>query len=126
MKLFYDTLVPYMPDAVRDESGQLIKDEVKQMGRQCMMDLANFQNNHDVMVLSLSIIHACSYASVDLVDTVIANKDVAIPDKPPTQLLDDAAIMLFKSIKDAEKFDIVDFVAHMLTVIHMFMNSPEK
>lgn len=126
MKLFYDSLVPYMPDTIKDTSGQLVKDGNKQFGRLCMIDLANFQNSQDIMLLSLSIIHACNYAEVDLIDTVIATKDQEVPDISASALLDDAVILLFKSIKDSETFEVVKFVAYILTVFHMIMNSSEK
>lgn len=126
MKLFYDSLVPYMPDTIKDTSGQLVKDGNKQFGRLCMIDLANFQNSQDIMLLPLSIIHACNYAGVDLIDTVIATKDQEVPDISASALLDDAVILLFKSIKDSETFEVVKFAAYILTVFHMIMNSSEK
>lgn len=126
MKLFYDSLVPYMPDTIKDTSGQLVKDGNKQFGRLCMIDLANFQNSQDIMLLSLSIIHACNYAEVDLIDIVIATKDQEVPDISANSLLDDAVILLFKSIRDSETFEVVKFAAYILTVFHMIMNSSEK
>lgn len=121
MKLYYDMLIPYMPDSVSGESGELIRDDKKAAGRKAMDELASFQNTGSILALYQSVIDACIYAGVDLVDTITnIPSDITAPEGISAEaLIDEAAIMLFKSIKPTETFDIFKFVVNVLTTAHI-------
>lgn len=123
MRLFYDTLVPYMPDTVLDADGKTTENPAKLAGRKAMIELANFQKTGNVNSLFYSTIHACTYAGVDLVDTILGIPDeISFKDGTTVdQLLDTAAKLLFKSIRPSDSFDINLFVANVLTAAHVLM-----
>lgn len=125
MKLYYDMLIPYMPDSTRNEQGELINDAKKTAGRLAMTELSNFQNTGNVMSLYQSVIFACNYVDVDLVDTILnIPDDIDFPEGTILgNLTDEAAKMLFTSIKDATAFDIYKFTANILTVAHAVVSS---
>ena len=127
MKLFYDMLVPYMPDSIKSESGELVHDDRKAAGRIAMGELANFQQTGNLMSLYNSVLQACLYANVDLVDTIInMPEDITIPDGIPVlYLLDDAAKSLFISIK-TDSFDLNKYVAYLLTAAHFIIQKSQE
>ena len=127
MKLYYDMLVPYMPDSIKSESGELVHDDRKAAGRIAMSELANFQQNGNLMSLYNSVLQACLYANVDLVDTIInMPEDITIPDGIPVlYLLDDAAKSLFMSIK-TDSFDVNKYVAYLLTAAHYIVQKSQE
>lgn len=128
MKLYYDMLIAYMPDAAIDDEGKYVADSTKAAGRKAMMELANFQNSGNIMALYQSVIFACTYASVDLVDTIY---ELSKPNAPTSidlntsveYLLNSAAMQLFESIKPDITFDYLDYVAEVLTAIHILLVS---
>lgn len=124
MELFYDMLIPYMPDAIKDDEGKFISNEQKASGRRAMIELANFQNNGDVISLYHSVIYACSYAEVDLVDTILSiPEDVKIPNGMTLgEMTTNAAKMLFASIKPGNTFDINMYCAYLLTAAHILVS----
>ena len=127
MKLYYDMLIPYMPDAVQDENGELVQNDQKIAGRRAMSELANFQNNGNVISLYQSVIYACTYAGVDLVDTILSiPEDIDFePGVTVIATIDDAAKLLFKSIKPGESFDIHRYVANILMAVHAILSNQE-
>ncbi len=127
MKLYYDMLVPYMPDSIKSESGELVRDDRKAAGRIAMSELANFQQNGNLMSLYNSVLQACLYANVDLVDTIInMPESITIPDGIPVlYLLDDAAKSLFMSIK-TDSFDVNQYVAYLLTAAHYIVQKSQE
>lgn len=127
MKLYYDMLVPYMPDSIKSESGELVHDDRKAAGRIAMSELANFQQNGNLMSLYNSVLQACLYANVDLVDTIInMPENITIPDGIPVlYLLDDAAKSLFMSIK-TDSFDVNKYVAYLLTAAHFIIQKSQE
>ena len=120
MKLYYDMLVPYMPDAIRTDAGEFVGDPQKAAGRQAMIKLAEFQQTGELSCLYHAVIDACTYANVDLVDTILnIPEDLCIPDGITlNQILDDAAKNLFMSIKPDNEFDINLFVCNVLNAAH--------
>jgi len=130
MKLYYDMYIPYMPDSTVGEEGKLVADKQKTAGRQAMIELAKFQSSGQIMSLYQSVIFACEYAGCDLVDTLTGFTDG--PDiadgTTVTSLLDDAAKLLFKSIKPENSFDINTFTANILNAAHAILsiNSQEE
>ena len=99
MKLYYDMLVPYMPDAIKDEKGELVPNKVKTAGRLAMMELANFQNSGNTLSLYQAVLYGCIYAEVDLVDTIMNISNIECPfDVGATKLIDLAVRSLFESI----------------------------
>ena len=128
MKLYYDMLIAYMPDATIDGEGKYVTDTVKAAGRKAMMELSNFQNSGNIMALYQSVIFACTYAGVDLVDTIYElskpNAPVSIdPNTSVEHLLNSAAMELFESIKPDITFDYLGYVAEVLTAIHILLVS---
>ena len=128
MKLYYDMLIAYMPDATIDGEGKYVTDAVKAAGRKATMELSNFQNSGNIMALYQSVIFACTYAGVDLVDTIYElskpNAPTSIdPNTPVEHLLNSAAMQLFESIKPDTTFDYLDYVAEVLTAIHILLAS---
>ncbi len=120
MKLYYDMLIPYMPDAIRTESGELVPDAKKAAGRNAMIELSKYQMTGDIDCLYHSIIYACVYTGDDLVDIILGiPEEIVIPDGVPvSQLIDDSAKMLFSSIKPMHDLDIYTFVCNILTAAH--------
>ena len=122
MKLYYDTLIAYMPDAVRDENGAMIHSNTLAAGRGAMSELAEFQITGNIMSLYQAVIFACRYAGQDLIEsitTVIDTMEVSV-DATVTELLDESAMILFKSI-NSEKypFDLNRFLANLLAAEHL-------
>ena len=128
MKLYYDMLVPYMPDAVMGEDGKLVPNEQRAAGRNAMIELSKFQQTGDLNCLYHSIIYACTYAGVDLVDTIInLPEELNVPDGVTlTSVIDESAKNLFKSIKPSYQFDINSFVVNILTVAHIILDNSSK
>jgi hypothetical protein len=109
-----------------DSTGAITKDPAQAARREAMIDLANFQHTGLATHLSAAILHACLYAKVDLVDMTLNipddmfdNLDVDIP---PHQLVDDAAVMLFKSLNAKYSFDIYEFAAALYSAEHLIIN----
>ena len=128
MKLYYDMLVPYMPDAIQNEEGQMVKDDIKAAGRSAMIELANFQQTGEITSLYHAVINACIYAQVDLVDTILnIPDDITIADGTTlSNLIDDAAKNLFASIKPGNEFDINMFVCNLLNAAHAIISSSQQ
>ena len=127
MRLYYDMLVPYMPDAIRTDAGEFVGDPQKAAGRQAMIKLAEFQQTGELSCLYHAVIDACTYANVDLVDTILnIPEDLCIPDGITlNQILDDAAKTLFMSIKPDSEFDINLFVCNVLNAAHAIILSQQ-
>lgn len=128
MKLYYDMLVPYMPDAVLGDNGELIPNDQKAAGRNAMIELSKFQQSGGLNCLYHSVIYACTYAGVDLVDTIInLPEELNVPDGVTlTSVIDESAKNLFKSIKPSYQFDINSFVVNILTVAHIILENSAK
>lgn len=128
MRLYYDMLVPYMPDAVMGEDGKLVPNDQKASGRNAMIELSKFQQTGDLNCLYHSVIYACMYAGVDLVDTIInLPEELNVPDGVTlTSVIDESAKNLFKSIKPSYQFDINSFVVNILTVAHIILDNSSK
>lgn len=120
MKLYYDMLVPYMPDAIRNESGELIPDAKRAAGRNAMIELSKYQMTGDIDCLYQSVIYACIYTGDDLVDIILGiPEEITIQDGVTvSQLIDDSAKMLFSSIKPMHDLDIYTFVCNILNAAH--------
>jgi hypothetical protein len=128
MKLYYDMLIAYMPDATINDEGKYVADNTKAAGRKAMVELSNFQNSGNIMALYQSVIYACTYAGADLVDTIYElfkpNAPISIePNTSVEYLLDSAAMELFESIKPDITFDYLDYVAEVLMAIHILLVS---
>ena len=126
MKLYYDMLVPYMPDSITDAEGKLVENPRLLAGRKAMIELSAFQNTSELTHIYQAVIYACQYAECDLVDTILGiPEDLVIADGSTISgLMDSAASTLFKSIKpgDENAFDINLFVANVLNVAHALIS----
>ena len=127
MKLYYDTLVAYMPDSTTNDKGEVVPDNKLAARRKAMIELASFQNTNNPIPLYQSIIDVCTYCDVDLVDTLFSiPADIEFEEGTSIgQLLDEAAEMLFRSIKanSNEEFDIYQYVARISAIIHVVINT---
>lgn len=119
MKLFYDMLIPYMPDTEADATGKFVPSKQKVAGRQAMEELSKFQMSNNIIHLYQAVLYGCLYANVDLVDTILnLSDDIEIPSISINDALDLCARMLFQSIKTPESFEIDKFAAYILTSAH--------
>ena len=118
MRLFYDILVPYLPDG---------------SCREAMIELSKFQTSQNVSCLFKSVLNACDYANCNAIDTILNITNY--PDFPDgtsvDNMLDTAAKLLFQSVKPNATFNIDTFVANVLTaahvmLIHMSIAAPTK
>ena len=121
MELYYDALVPYMPDSTRNSSGEMEHSDVIEAGRKAMMELSEFQLTGNAMSLYQAVIMACKYAEVDLIDTILnGSEDITIePTMTVKNLIDESAKMLFKSINPENSFNVDKFTAYVLTAAHL-------
>lgn len=127
MKLYYDMLVPYMPDAIKNDQGELVHNDQRAAGRSAMIALAKYQKTRDPMCLYQSVIYACAYAGKDLVDTILnIPEEIDFEDGTKVdEVIDDCAKDLFRSIRDHE-FNVDLFVATMLTAAHAILEIMEN
>lgn len=124
MKLFYDMLVPFMPDKDVDDDGKLIPSKSREAGRNAMIELSYFQRTGNLINLYNATLNGCIYAEVDLVDEILGlPEDLEIPNISINEAVDMCAKMLFKSINPDNHFDIDKFVALLLTSAHFGMES---
>lgn len=124
MKLYYDMLVPFMPDKDVDDEGKLIPSKSREAGRNAMIELSNFQRTGNLINLYNAALSGCIYAEVDLVDEILGlPEDLEIPDVSINEAIDMCAKMLFKSINPDNRFDIDKFVALLLTSAHFGIES---
>lgn len=129
MKLYYDMLIPYMPNSIINENGEAEYSAIHDAGRNAMKNLSIFQKDpSNIVPLYQAVINACAYAERDLVDVIlgaIPHVDVS-PDADVTTLLDESARLLFMSISkkyqtETEKFDVERFTAYILTATHILL-----
>jgi len=121
MKLYYDMFVPYMPDSVTSDKGEMVVDEKLKAGRDAMIALSEFQLTGNIMALYQSVLHACKYADKDFIDTILnLPDDMNLDNVPLSELVDDSAKILFKSINPEKyPFDLNKFVTYILTATHI-------
>lgn len=124
MKLYYDMLLPYMPDCVLNEEGKQVPDKRKESGRKAMEELVKFQVTNNPLCLYQAVLNICIYADVDLVDTILHTHDIdgVDEDMDPIALIDQAAYSLFKSIKPSYEFYATDCISHLLMAAHWYVD----
>lgn len=119
MKLYYDMYVPYMPQGNIDKDGNIVPNDRIASARHAMIQLANFQNTGDISYLYKSIISACVYCDVDVIDILSTMAKIDIPaDVSIDYLLDDCAKQLLRTIK-YEELDIARYVAYISFTTHI-------
>ena len=123
MKIYYDMYLPYMPDATKSEEGELIPDPKKSAGREAMIELVKYQATKNVMCLYQAVLKACSYAGVDLIETINNTETLDIEDFDCDIYVDMAAKMLFKSINPQYEFNVVKFSAYLLMGAHTIVDA---
>lgn len=120
MKLFYDNLVPFMPNStVVDE--QRVPNAKLEAARKAMIMLADFQRFHNINSLYEAILQISVYVDIDIVDLILSSLDEEIKEGTIDEHLDIAAKNLFKTIaSDYEpgSFDYKYFTAVLLSVAH--------
>lgn len=128
MKLYYDMFVPFMPDVSPDDKGEFVKDDRKAAGRQAMIELSNFQMTGNLLSLYQCVILACKYANRDLVEVILnVDKDIEIQDGTKvSDIIDEAAKLLFSSINPDNEFDLETFTANILTAAHALFVSLQQ
>lgn len=126
MKLYYDMLIPFMPDSKVDENGNVVPDIQKIEGRKAMSELAEFQSSGNVLCLYNSVYHACLYADVDLYDKLLnLPEDIEIPAVSIADAVRICVDMLFRTSNpnSDEKFDIDRFICLLLTSAHFALET---
>ncbi len=121
MKLFCDMFIPYMPDKDMNDDGDLIPSKQREAARTAMIELAQFQEDGNLIHLYNAVFQACIFAEVDLVDTILklaANSEVKIPEVSIVEAVDICARMLFSAVKPDNPFDINQFTGILLTAAH--------
>jgi len=130
MKLYYDMFVPFMPDVSQDDKGEFVKDDRKAAGRQAMIELSNFQMTGNLLSLYQCVTLACKYANRDLVEVILnvdKDKDIEIQDGTKvSDIIDEAAKLLFSSINPDNGFDLETFTANILTAAHALFVSLQQ
>ena len=124
MKLYYDNLVPFMPDCIVEGE---VKIPNKQLAaaRQAMIMLSNFQKTHNVNALYESVFQVSIYANVDIVDLILSSCDVNVTAGEIDDLLDISAKNLFKIISpnfESGSFDYKSYAATLLYVAHIVLD----
>ena len=124
MKLFYDTLIPFMPDKDMNEKGELVPNKKREAARNAMIELANFQKSGTPISLYNSILFACAYAEKDLVDEILnIPETLEVPEVSIGKAVDICARMLFESIKPDATFDLDKFVGILLSTGHCLVEA---
>ena len=119
MKLFYDMMIPYIPDVMVFDDGTVVPDPKKAACRNAMVELSKFQNTGELICLYRAVDYACTYADTNIVDVILGLSDkLEIPDVSLEHLIDIAARLLFISIKPEAKFDINMFASYVLSAAH--------
>ena len=120
MKLFYDNLIPFMPDSIVVNE-QRVPDAKLSASRKAMIMLAEFQRFHNPASLYEAIHQISIYADINIVDLIFAALDENLTEGTIDDLLDIAAKNLFKTIApDYEQgsFDYKYFTAILLSIAH--------
>ena len=130
MKIYYDMLVPYMPNRkiVNDKA---IDDPKLAAARQTMVMLASFQNEHTLNALYDAVYQISIYGDINIVDLIYSLEEVEVPSGKVDELLDNEANKLFKTIlsEDPYSFDYKQFAAILLSVGHALLthnSNPES
>ena len=127
MKLFYDMLVPFMPDSELDNENQLVPSKTKVAARQAMIELSNFQNTGNVVCLYNAVFQACLYKETDIVEKLLnLPEDIVIPEISIPDAVDMCAKMLFRSVDPKNAFDLDKFICILLTAAHFAIESINK
>lgn len=120
MKLYYDNLVPFMPDSivVNEERVPNVK---LAAARKAMIMLSTFQRNHNVDALYESVYQISVYEGIDIVDLILSLGDINVGSGTIDELLDIAAKNLFKVISpnfEPDSFDYKSYSATLLSIAH--------
>lgn len=119
MKFYCDMFIPFMPDSEVNEEGKLVPSETKQAGRKAMIELDAFQNDGNIAHLYNSVVQACLYAKVDVVDTLVnLPEDIEIPNVSIQEAVNICAKLLFKSVNPNNGFELDKFICILLTASH--------
>lgn len=119
MKLFYDMLIPYMPDKDVNDAGELVSSKQREAARNSMIELSEFQNDGNLIHLYNAVFQACIFAGVDIIDTILnLSADIEIPEVSIYEAVDLCAKALFRSVNPENPFDINQFAGILLTAAH--------
>lgn len=124
MKLYYDMLVPFIPNSTKDEkTGEMSVDARLDARRQAMIELSNFQRTGNGLFLTQAVVSACRFASVDVVSTLLTatEKSEVAETADPMELTDKSAKLLLGSL--TAPFDIYLFTANLLMALHIIIMS---
>lgn len=120
MKLFYDNLVPFMPNSIVVDE-QRVPDVKLEAARKTMIMLAEFQRFHNPASLYEAIYQISIYADVNIVDLIFYALNENLTEGTIDDLLDIAAKNLFKTIApdyEPGSFDYKHFTAILLSIAH--------
>lgn len=124
MKIYYDMFIPFMPDSDVDGEGNLVPSKRKMAGRKAMIELANFQGDGNISHLYNSVLEACLYQEVDVINTICnIPEEVEIPNVSIQVAVDMCAKMLIRSVNPNNGFDINQFAGILLTAAHFALEA---
>ena len=128
MKLFYDNLVPFMPNSIVVNE-QRVPDVKLEAARKAMIMLSEFQRFRDATALYEAVYQISIYADVSIVDLIFAAHEEEIKEGTVDGLLDIAAKNLFKTISpdyEPGSFDPNYFTAILLSIAHTVLVIKEQ
>ena len=128
MKLFYDNLVPFMPNSIVVDE-QRVPNTKLEAARKAMIMLSDFQRLHNITSLYEAIHQISIYADIDIVDLILSSLDEDIKEGTVDDLLDIAAKNLFKTTAsdyESGSFDYKYFTAIILSVAHTVLVIQEQ
>lgn len=120
MKLFYDNLIPFMPDA-KIVDGNRVPDTKLQIVRQTVIYLADFQNDHNLISLYEAVNQFSLYAEMSVLDLILSLGDIEIPTMTIDESLDYVVTSLIKSYSPDNEVDVKKCSAILLSIAHMIL-----
>lgn len=132
MKLYYDNLFSFMPNA-KIVDGKPVVDKKLDAARKAMIMLAQFQTTENVNPLYEAVNQISIYAGVTLTDLILSLKDIEVPQATIDNLLDTEATKLFiwattydENADVNPDFDYKYFAAVLLSIAHLGYTMSEQ
>lgn len=130
MKLYYDMLIPFMPEQkVDSETDALVDDSIAINFKSALINLSDFQNSRNPLFLYRSILNVCKALNLNVGTAVLdairnANSpvdgDAVEHDGIIDSLIDSAAIMIFEIAgQETPRFDVTTYIANLLYAAHI-------
>lgn len=126
MKLYYDVLLPFMPEQHIDtETNQAVIDPKLQKLRGVLANLSDYQMSGNPWCLSYAIIQLCEVYELNVIETITkVVEDTYDPFSTEMgtndMVLNNIAKSIFLlSVNDLDKFNVFHSIADLLYLMHM-------